>query len=185
MTDLLFTILVVALVVFVHRFARSIGAGHWVSALLVAWLAFLAGMSSAGIFSDFYRIPPPFMIALALPMLALIIMVSRRGIRERITSVSPARLVRFQSMRIIVEICLFLLAFAGRLPYLMTPEGRNFDVLIGITAFFAVGWVMNPKRRGLAITWNLVGIGLLINVVVHGVLAAPTPFQVRCHLDRS
>ena len=38
----------------------------------------------------------------------------------------------------------------------------NFDVVIGLTAVFAARWVMDPKKRGLAIGWNVLGILLLL-----------------------
>jgi hypothetical protein len=61
----------------------------------------------------------------------------------------------------------------------MTFEGRNFDILSGITAPF-VYWLAfrsGKINRPLLIIWNVFALLLLINIVVHAFLSFPTPFQ--------
>ena len=60
----------------------------------------------------------------------------------------------------------------------MTFEGSNPDILSGITA--PLVWLAYRKgivgSKGL-LTWNIVCLALLFNIVVHAILSAPTPFQ--------
>ena len=61
----------------------------------------------------------------------------------------------------------------------MTFEGRNFDILSGLSApvvFYAV-FIRRWMSRNLLLGWNIICLGLLINIVVHAVLAAPFDFQ--------
>ncbi len=62
---------------------------------------------------------------------------------------------------------------------LMTFEGRNFDILSGLTAPI-IAWLAfrNGKtNRPLLIVWNIFALLLLINIVADAVLSIPTPFQ--------
>jgi hypothetical protein len=61
----------------------------------------------------------------------------------------------------------------------MTFEGRNFDILSGITApvIFYFGFVQKRLDKKILILWNVICLGLLINIVANAVLSAPFPFQ--------
>jgi hypothetical protein len=61
----------------------------------------------------------------------------------------------------------------------MTFEGRNFDIMSGLTAPFVFYFVFIKKTLGtkVILIWNLVCLGLLINVVTNAILSAPFPFQ--------
>jgi hypothetical protein len=61
----------------------------------------------------------------------------------------------------------------------MTFEGRNFDILAGITApiIAYLGIRITGVNRPLLLIWNFVCLGLLINIVVNALFAAPTPVQ--------
>jgi hypothetical protein len=61
----------------------------------------------------------------------------------------------------------------------MTFEGNNFDILSGLLALPA-GWMIdrNPSlARGIGITYNVVGILLLINILTIAVLSMPTSLR--------
>ncbi len=61
----------------------------------------------------------------------------------------------------------------------MTFEGRNFDILCGLTAplVWYFGYVRKIWERGTLIVWNIICLLLLANIVTIAVLAAPSPFQ--------
>ena len=59
----------------------------------------------------------------------------------------------------------------------MTFEGRNFDILAGITApimvyFYNKG--LNPK---LLLAWHFAALILLVNIVFTAIFSTPSPFQ--------
>jgi hypothetical protein len=61
----------------------------------------------------------------------------------------------------------------------MTFEGRNFDILSGLTApiIYYLYFVKKCVNKNVFITWNLICIGLLLNVVINAILSVPSPFQ--------
>jgi hypothetical protein len=61
----------------------------------------------------------------------------------------------------------------------MTFEGRNFDILSGITAPFIYyfGFIKNKLDKKIILAWNFLCLGLLINIVGIALLSAPFPFQ--------
>jgi hypothetical protein len=65
------------------------------------------------------------------------------------------------------------------MPELATFEGRNFDILSGLTAPFIwyYGFIKKKLKKGWLLAWNFICLGLLLNIVVHAVLSVPTPFQ--------
>jgi len=83
------------------------------------------------------------------------------------------------TVRIPVEIVLYWLFIAGYVPELMTFEGRNFDILAGITAplvgYFA--FKNGTINRKLLIGWNILSMMLLFNIVGNALLAIPTFIQ--------
>ncbi len=61
----------------------------------------------------------------------------------------------------------------------MTFEGRNFDILSGLTApvVYWLGFRGGKIKRPLLIIWNILALGLLINIVATAILSFPCPFQ--------
>ncbi len=61
----------------------------------------------------------------------------------------------------------------------MTFEGNNFDIFSGLTAplVYYFGFNKEMMNRNIILAWNIICLGLLLNVVITGILSAPTPFQ--------
>jgi hypothetical protein len=88
-------------------------------------------------------------------------------------------------IRIPVEFVLLWLFQGGLVPQVMTFEGRNFDILSGITAP-VVAWLAfrgNTVNRPMLAAWNLLTLALLVNIVATAVLSIPSPIQ-RFGLDQ-
>lgn len=88
-------------------------------------------------------------------------------------------LVLLHTVRIPVELVLHALFIAALMPRIMTYEGLNLDIFSGITApiIYYFGYVKHRLSSTMLITWNLVCLGLLINIVAIAILSAPLPFQ--------
>jgi hypothetical protein len=80
---------------------------------------------------------------------------------------------------VFVEILLWALFTQNLLPEQMTFEGRNFDILVGLTAPL-IAWLYQHQKisKTIVIIWNLAGIALLLNIVIIAILSMPTPFRV-------
>lgn len=83
-------------------------------------------------------------------------------------------LTTLQSFRIILEIILWQLAEHRLLPIEMSFEGRNFDIIIGLSAPVIAYMISKGKisKQGI-IVWNAAGLLIITNVVVHGMLSVP------------
>jgi cytochrome c biogenesis factor len=82
-------------------------------------------------------------------------------------------------VRVPVEATLFYLLTYKAIPQIMTFEGRNFDILSGLTApvVYYLAFVQGKMGRKGLLIWNVVCLALVINIVSIGLLSAPLPIQ--------
>lgn len=186
---LLATVGVVAalFVVGVGRAGRNLGeAPHitrrWASATGVGvalWLAVSGALAARGALSDFTRVPSPMLLlAAASGLITVGLACSPLGARLGL-GLPLAWLIGFQAFRVPVELMLDLLYHAGAAPVQMSFEGRNFDIISGLTAL-PVAWLAARGRLpewGLQL-WNLLSLGLLLNIVVIAILSMPLPVRL-------
>lgn len=143
------------------------------------WIFFTGILAITGFYSSTEAVPPRVFAFGAMPGLVLTLLCLafyRDGFLGRL----PLRtLTLLHAVRLPVEVVLLWLFQAGLVPQMMTFEGRNFDVISGITAPF-IAWLAfrNGKpNRTLLIIWNLFAFGLLVNIVVTAIVAFPSPMQ--------
>jgi hypothetical protein len=149
---------------------------------LFIWVILQAILSLAGIYySDTSSIPPKIVLFGILPpmLFTIFIFLSPKG-RKVMNHFSIEKLTLFHSIRIPVEIVLFLLFTHKVVPELMTFEGRNFDILAGLTAPLIMFFIQKKNKfRIIAILlWNLISLSLLLNIVINAFLSSPSPFQI-------
>ena len=95
-----------------------------------------------------------------------------------VAEVNPIYSTALHSVRILVELVLFQLAFAEWIPELMTFEGRNFDILIGLSAPIMAYLVWKNKVSPKALRlWNAIGLAFVTFIFVNATLSAPLPVQ--------
>lgn len=146
---------------------------------LGVWLAFTGFLSLAGFFADFDSLPPRFLLGVLPAMASVVFLVSFRPTRVWLTALPESWVIGFQAFRVPVELVLFALAHHAIVPNAMTFEGRNFDILTGLTAPLVAyfGFVRGRWPRWAIVAWNAMGLFLLANVVRIAVLAAPGPLR--------
>ncbi|MES2587363.1 MAG: hypothetical protein V4622_00200 [Bacteroidota bacterium] len=157
-------------------------ASNYSKITLLILLAYLVIQSFIGI-SGFYTvtntIPPRFILLFLPPLLLMIgLFVTKKG-RKYIDHLDVKPLTILHIIRIPIEIVLFCLFMHKVVPELATFEGRNFDILSGITSPFIYyfGFVKKKLNKNIILLWNFICLGLLINIVTYAVLSAPFPFQ--------
>ena len=92
-----------------------------------------------------------------------------------IDSLNIEKLTILHIIRVPVEIVLFWLFLQKTIPQLMTFEGRNFDILAGITApiIYYFVFVKKTLSKKTLLIWNIVCLILLLNIVINALLSAP------------
>ncbi|MEP3388826.1 MAG: hypothetical protein ABJO02_11600 [Reichenbachiella sp.] len=150
------------------------------STFIMVWLFLIALLALYDFFLDFDAMPPRLFFVLPPPVIAIITLLSIKRSRTFLMQIPITTLTYLHIIRVPIEIVLWWLAGSQLVPYLLTFEGINYDILSGISApFVAIFMVgLRSKNRIGAILWNFITLGLLINIVSHAVLAAPTPFQM-------
>jgi hypothetical protein len=145
---------------------------------ILLWLSFTGALAFSGILQRFDRLPPP-MGLLIVGASALTAMLASSSYGTKIVNSVPIPLiVGFQMFRLGVEIFLWWGGRTGLVAPQLTFEGRNWDIVTGLTAL-PVAWLFARGAIGrvsVAI-WNTLGLGLLINVLVVAVLSFPTPIR--------
>lgn len=147
---------------------------------LGGWLGLSAALAGSGVLSDFDARPPRLMLVVVVAVALFVAAISNATAARLIAGAPRHWPIALQSMRVVIELGLWSLFALGKLPVHMTFEGRNFDVLVGLTApvvalGVARGWI---GTRG-AVAWNVASLGLLANIVGIAVTTLPGPL----HLD--
>jgi len=142
------------------------------------WLALALALASAGVLRQFALKPPPLLLLVG-GAVALLAWATTRPVAKRMLRHTPrAWPVALQTLRVPIELMLFGLYTAGRMPVHLTLEGRNVDVLVGLSAPF-VAWLVHTGRlgaRALAL-WNVASLACLVNIVGMSITTMPGPLQ--------
>ncbi|GAA5221646.1 hypothetical protein GCM10025777_22760 [Membranihabitans marinus] len=65
------------------------------------------------------------------------------------------------------------------IPELMTFEGKNFDILAGITApIIGFLWIKKFIGKKILIIWNVLALVLVLFIFVIGILSSELPIQI-------
>lgn len=148
--------------------------------ILFIWLAVQSIIGLSGFYTVTDAIPPRFLLLVLPPVLLIIVLFMTSKGRQYIDNLDLKTLTILNVVRIPVEAVLFWLYLNNAVPELMTFEGRNFDILSGLTApvIFYFGFIRNRINKKLVLFWNFICLGLLLNIVGNGVLSAPFAFQM-------
>lgn len=155
--------------------ANSIGFG------MILWLIFQMVLSLNLFYIETVGdIPPKFAIVGFLPAFILMIILfnTTKG-KIFIDSLSLRNLTFLSIIRIPVEIVLWWLFLNHAIPEILTFEGRNFDMLAGITApvITYFGFIKGKVNNKLLLGWNVISLLLLLNIVINAMFSFPTVFQ--------
>ncbi|PIB35828.1 hypothetical protein BFP72_10710 [Reichenbachiella sp. 5M10] len=169
---------------FLHFGFKKAECKHSNSALILsvcigAWLFLIGTLALYDFFVDFDTIPPKLMFAVLPPCLVVIGSLFVAKSRAFILRIPITTLTYLHIIRIPIEIGLWWLFLAHWVPELLTFEGINYDILSGISApFVAIFMVgLRSKVKYGAILWNLIALGMLVNIVTHAILSTPYSFQ--------
>lgn len=157
-------------------FYRATGGNKRVLFASIFWLILIASFSLTGFFQNTNTVPPRFIIVLIGNLIFILFIF--KTIKSQKFNFSYVLLIH--TLRIPVEIVLYLLFLGKQVPKIMTFEGYNFDILIGISAFtlfllIQFFKVNIPKR--VLIAWNIFGLLFLLNIVIIAILSAPLSIQ--------
>ncbi|MCY1039997.1 hypothetical protein OV208_01600 [Corallococcus sp. bb12-1] len=147
---------------------------------LMLWLGATALLASTGVLSDWSALPPRWPLLPPSAILALLVLGQTPFAKTLLANTPRHWPIAAQSFRIGVEFIIFAWHQDGRAPTQITFEGRNFDILVGLTAPL-VAWLVATNRvtPKFALRWNVLGLAVLANTIATVATSAPGPL----HLD--
>jgi hypothetical protein len=147
--------------------------------VLLVWMVFVSVWSLSGIMADFTRFPANFFPVIGPALLVPVLLLFSKSWKEILSNIPIANFIRLQHFRVFVELLLWALFAASVLPVQMTFEGRNFDVLSGLTAP-VIAWLAarNKISKTGLVVWNILCLGILINIIAIAILSTPSPIRV-------
>jgi hypothetical protein len=146
--------------------------------LLLLWLIFQSTLSLNAWYMDREAKPPhilfPIVVNLGLFALGLFTPLGRKFM----DSISLKTLLWVHIVRIPVELCLYWLAEQKQVPWSVTFQGYNYDIIFGITAPIII-WLYSKQKISdkLFMVWNVLGLASVLAVFVRAAGAVPSPLQ--------
>lgn len=169
---------IVTCVLTIGLFHYSNGKPKRLTLFIILWSITQSALAYAGFYQITDSIPPRFGLVL-IPATVLIIYGLLPKHQKTIFEKRDTKISTFlHSVRLPVEIVLFGLFTHKMIPELMTFEGRNYDIMLGITAPI-IGWLFIKKKvnKQVLLLWNIVGLGFVLFILVNVILSAELPFQ--------
>lgn len=148
---------------------------------LLIWLLVLAILADKNVLNDFNAFPPRMLLVLGPPLFTIVLLSAMKRSLKLLNAIPIYYLIYFQTFRVAMELILWMLYRENIIPVQMTFEGRNYDILIGLSALFSAFYykqgVVFFKSKMYLIVWNVAGILVLTNIVIIAILSAPFPFR--------
>lgn len=142
--------------------------------LLLGWIFVVSLLVFDGYFTHLSGIPrlPIFVGIISSMMIACFIIPTSRNI---LMNMPITTLHYIHIVRVPVEMVLWWLAVSRAIPVEMTFEGRNYDIISGISAPFAAVFMVGgrSKNRIGAVIWNIISLLLLIHIIYTSVSYMP------------
>ena len=168
-----YILLVVILVIMgagFHRAGQKLNSKktlYWYASFMSFWVLYVIEMSSSDFLADF-SLPPKVVVFVILPAFVFItLFFTLKRFSTTIAAFPITLTVYYQAFRVVVELLILGLYKEGVGPELVTFEGRNFDILAGLTAPVIAYLAYHKKliSHQVVIAWNIFGLLLLANIV--------------------
>lgn len=147
--------------------------------IILIWLLAQSIPGLRGFYKVTDTLPPRFFMLIVPPLLFIAVMFFTASGKKFIDNLNLKYLTLLHTIRVLIELVLFWLFLHKAVPQIMTFEGRNFDIISGLTApvIFYFGFIKKTLPNKILLLWNFICLGLLINIVTIAVLSAPFSFQ--------
>jgi hypothetical protein len=144
-----------------------------------AWLGLLALLTASGVLTNFEARPPRMLLVVVFSVAFGAFLTTRSTFARLLHAMPRSWPVAIQTMRIPIELGLWILFLVQRMPEHLTFEGRNYDIIVGVSAPFVAFAIARGKLGPRAVVaWNLVSLGLLVNIVGMAATTLPGPLHL-------
>ena len=163
----------------IYWFYRASSGSFYFLTFVLLWLLAQSLVALTGFYTITTGFPPRFILLIGPAFLSVIVLFLLPQGRAWIDQLDIKTLTLIHAVRFPVELVLYWLSLQKVIPGTMTFEGRNLDVLSGISAaaIYYFAFVRGKIGRTTLILWNFICLCLLLNIVSLAILSAPTDFQ--------
>lgn len=167
-------------------FVRAANYSRTTIIIISVWAVLQSVLGLSGFYDDSATLTSTFPLLVAPPVLFLASQFFTKRGKAFIDGLDLKALTIFHIIRIPVEITLLFLFLGKTIPEAMTFEGRNFDILSGLTApvIYYLIFYKGLLSKTVLIIWNVACMLLLLNVVTSAVLSLPERY-VRFGFDHA
>ena len=170
-----------ALTTFLSVWFFSLAARHHrlFLGVVIAWMVLQGVMGLSKFYLQTHTTPPRVALMGIPPLVMIALMFLAPAGRKFTDNLDPKWLTLLHTVRIPVELVLLGLYLYAQVPRLMTFEGRNFDIIAGLSAPFIAyyGYVRRQLGRTALLWWNFICLALLLNIVTSAILSLPFAYQ--------
>ncbi|WP_426059052.1 hypothetical protein [Hymenobacter sp. B1770] len=163
----------------VWLFYRAANKSRRLLGVLLMWLLVQGVVGLSGFYTVTDTLPPRFLLLVGPPVLAIAALFCTTRGQAFLDGLRIDILTLLHVVRVPLEMVLYWLFLHGAVPELMTFEGRNWDILSGLSAPIVFYLIFSKRQLGrkALLAWNFICMGLAVAIVVNAVLSAPSPFQ--------
>ncbi len=160
-------------------YPAATAAAYKLFGVIAAWLGLTALLAASGFLSQWDAKPPHFPLVPLAALAGVVLLHMSKPVRAALLAAPRHWAVAFQTFRIGVELSFWGLFATGGAPVQVTFEGRNFDVLVGLSApLIAFAISRFDLRPRFVITWNALSLAVLFNTIVTTISSLPGPFHL-------
>jgi hypothetical protein len=165
--------------VYLSKNPRVVRRTNLVALLLIPWLIFQSTLALNGWYMNRDIMPPHLVFPIAVSTAVILMLFFIPRLKQFINGISLITLMWVHFLRVPIEYCLYELAYNKQVPWSMTFNGYNFDIVLGLSAPIIIFLFMKKqlKFHKLIVIWNFAGLVSVFAVVIRGVGAAPSPVQ--------
>lgn len=178
-SDYLSWAFILTTVLTVFFFLKASSFSKKVLTVILSWLIFHAILGHSGFYQDTSTTPPRIFLTFGPTIVLFLFLFLSKSGKRWMEKLDLKTLTILHVVRIPVELVLYGLFLEEAIPELMTFSGRNFDILAGIAAplIYYFGFVKKTLSGKFILLWNVLCLGLLLNIILNAILLAPLPFQ--------
>ncbi|MBT2560074.1 hypothetical protein J7E50_02410 [Pedobacter sp. ISL-68] len=160
-------------------FIKATGYSKTGIIMIIVWTIIQSGLGLSGFYSNTDSLTSRFPLLVIPPVLFLGSRFFTVSGKAFIDGLDLKTLTIFHIIRIPVEVTLLFLFLGNAIPEAMTFEGRNFDILSGLSApvIYYFAFVKKSLGKTAMIIWNVICIVLLLSVVTSAVLSLPERYN--------
>ena len=173
---LAFTFIIITLLSLLF-FYLGTGSDKRVLLISLLWISLIAGLALLGFFENISTTPPRFLVVLVGDFVFVIL--GFKSLKK--VKINTKLLLLVHTLRLPVEIGLYQLILQKQIPKVMTFEGLNFDIVMGISAILLCGYLHFSQKnihKIFYLVWNVAGVIFLTTIVVIAIISAPLPIQL-------